>query len=55
MGEIRDGETAGIAMRSAITGHLVMSTLDTNDAVSAVYRLRDIGVEPWLVASASRA
>ena len=54
VGEIRDGETAGIAMRSAITGHLVMSTLHTNDAVSAVYRLRDIGVEPWLVASALR-
>lgn len=54
MGEIRDGETAGIAMRSAITGHLVMSTLHTNDAVSAVYRLRDIGVEPWLIASALR-
>ena len=54
VGEIRDGETAGIAMRSAITGHLVMSTLHTNDAVSAVYRLRDIGVEPWLIASALR-
>ena len=54
VGEIRDGETAGIAMRSAITGHLVMSTLHTNDAISAVYRLRDIGVEPWLVASALR-
>lgn len=54
VGEIRDGETVGIAMRSAITGHLVMSTLHTNDAISAVYRLRDIGVEPWLVASALR-
>ena len=54
VGEIRDGETAGIAMRSAITGHLVMSTLHTNDAVSAVHRLRDIGVEPWLIASALR-
>ena len=54
VGEIRDGETAGIAMRSAITGHLVMSTLHTNDAISAVYRLRDIGVEPWLIASALR-
>ena len=41
-------------MRSAITGHLVMSTLHTNDAVSAVPRLRDIGVEPWLIASALR-
>ena len=52
VGEIRDGETATIAMRSAITGHLVLSTLHTNDAVSAVYRLRDTGVEPWLIASA---
>lgn len=47
-------EKTGIAMRSAITGHLVMSTLHTNDAISAVYRLRDIGVEPWLIASALR-
>ena len=54
MGEIRDGETASIAMRAAITGHLVFSTLHTNDAVSAVYRLKDVGVEPWLVASALR-
>lgn len=54
VGEIRDGETASIAMRSAITGHLVLSTLHTNDAPSAVFRLRDIGVEPWLTASALR-
>lgn len=54
VGEIRDGETASIAMRSAITGHLVLSTLHTNDAPSAVFRLRDIGVEPWLIASALR-
>ena len=54
VGEIRDGETASIAMRAAITGHLVFSTLHTNDAVSAVYRLKDVGVEPWLVASALR-
>ena len=54
VGEIRDGETASIAMRSAITGHLVLSTLHTNDAPSAVFRLRDIGVEPWLVSSALR-
>ena len=54
VGEIRDGETASIAMRAAITGHLVFSTLHTNDAVSAVHRLEDIGVEPWLVASALR-
>lgn len=55
VGEIRDGETASIAMRAAITGHLVFSTLHTNDAVSAVHRLEDIGVEPWLVSSALRA
>lgn len=55
VGEIRDGETASIAMRAAITGHLVFSTLHTNDAVSAVYRLKDVGVEPWLVASALRS
>ena len=54
VGEIRDGETASIAMRAAIAGHLVFSTLHTNDAVSAVYRLKDVGVEPWLVASALR-
>lgn len=54
VGEIRDGETASIAMRAAITGHLVFSTLHTNDAVSAVYRLKDVGVEAWLVASALR-
>ena len=41
-------------MRAAITGHLVFSTLHTNDAVSAVYRLKEVGVEPWLVASALR-
>ncbi len=54
VGEIPDGETASIAMRAAITGHLVFSTLHTNDAVSAVHRLEDIGVEPWLVSSALR-
>ena len=54
VGEIRDGETASIAMRAAITGHLVFSTLHTNDAISAVHRLEDIGVEPWLVSSALR-
>ena len=54
VGEIRDGETASIAMRSAITGHLVLSTLHTNDSVSAVFRLRDIGVEPWLISGALR-
>ena len=52
LGEIRDGETGTIAIRAAITGHLVFSTLHTNDAVSAIHRLKDIGVEPWLVSSA---
>ena len=54
VGEIRDGETASIAMRAAITGHLVLSTLHTNDAPSAVDRLRDAGVEPWLISGALR-
>ena len=54
VGEIRDGETGSIAIRSAITGHLVLSTLHTNDAVSAIPRLADIGVEPYLVANALR-
>lgn len=52
VGEIRDGETAQIAMRAAITGHLVLSTLHTNDAPSTLDRLLDIGVEPYLVATA---
>jgi type IV pilus assembly protein PilB len=52
VGEIRDGETAKIAVESALTGHLVMSTLHTNDAASSVGRLIDMGVEPFLVASA---
>ncbi len=54
IGEIRDGETAEIAMRSAITGHIVLSTIHTNDAVGTIERLEDIGVEPYLVASAMR-
>ena len=54
VGEIRDGETAEIAMRSAITGHVVISTIHTNDAVGTIERLEDIGVEPYLVASALR-
>ena len=54
VGEIRDGETGSIAIRSAITGHLVLSTLHTNDAVSAIPRLADIGVEPYLVGNALR-
>jgi type II secretory ATPase GspE/PulE/Tfp pilus assembly ATPase PilB-like protein len=51
VGEIRDGETAEIAVRSALTGHLVFSTVHTNDAVSAITRLIDMGVEPFLLAS----
>ena len=54
VGEIRDGETAEIAMRSAMTGHLVISTVHTNDAVGAIERLEDIGVEPFLIGSALR-
>ena len=52
VGEIRDGETASIAMRSAITGHVVLSTIHTNDAVGSIDRLRDIGVEPYVIAGA---
>lgn len=54
LGEIRDGETAKIAVRAALTGHMVLSTLHTNDAPSAVARLKDIGVEPFLIASSVR-
>jgi type IV pilus assembly protein PilB len=52
IGEIRDGETADIAIRAAITGHLVLSTLHTNDSASTVVRLIDMGVKPYLVATA---
>ena len=52
VGEIRDGETADIAMRAAITGHLVLSTLHTNDAPSTLDRLLDMGVESYLISSA---
>src|SRR6185437_14208507 len=55
IGEIRDLETAGIATNASLTGHLVFSTLHTNDAPSAVARLVDIGVQPFLVASSVRA
>ncbi len=51
VGEIRDEETAEIAIRSALTGHLVFSTLHTNDSIGAVNRLIDMGVEPYLVAA----
>lgn len=54
IGEIRDGETAEIAMRAAMTGHLVISTIHTEDALSALDRLRDMGVEPYLIAGGVR-
>ena len=54
VGEIRDGETAEIAMRAAMTGHLVLSTLHTEDAVSAIDRLKDMGVEPFLISGSLR-
>jgi general secretion pathway protein E len=51
VGEIRDRETAEIAVQASLTGHLVLSTLHTNTAVGAITRLRDMGVEPFLLAS----
>ena len=51
VGEIRDRETADICIRSSLTGHLVLSTLHTNDAVSAISRLKDMGIEPYLLAA----
>ena len=54
VGEIRDVETAAIAVQASLTGHLVLSTVHTNDAVGAVTRLRDMGVEPFLLASTLR-
>ena len=51
VGEIRDGETAVMAIQASLTGHLVFSTLHTNDAASAVTRLLDLGIEPYLVSS----
>ncbi len=55
VGEMRDAETAAIAVQSALTGHLVLSTLHTNDAAGAFSRLLDMGLEPFLVASSVRA
>ncbi|MEL6213692.1 MAG: GspE/PulE family protein, partial [Pseudomonadota bacterium] len=55
VGEMRDGETAQIAAQAALTGHLVLSTLHTNDAPSAVTRLRDMGLAPYLIAATLRA
>ena len=52
VGEMRDAETAGIAMQAALTGHLVLSTLHTSDTVETIVRLVDLGVEPWIVANA---
>ena len=54
LGEIRDKETAEIAINASLTGHLVLSTLHTNDAPAAIARLVDIGVQPFLVSSAVR-
>ena len=54
IGEIRDGETAEIAMRAAMTGHLVLSTIHTEDTISAIDRLKDMGVEPYLIAGSGR-
>ncbi|RKX85907.1 MAG: type II/IV secretion system protein, partial [Spirochaetes bacterium] len=51
VGEIRDSETANLCIRAALTGHLVFSTLHTNDAVSVIDRLRDMGVEPFMIAA----
>ena len=55
VGEVRDNETMEIALRAAMTGHLVLSTLHTNDAISTVARLMDMGAEPFLIAAALRA
>src|SRR5262249_1334383 len=55
IGEIRDGETAEIAVQASLTGHVVFSTLHTNDALGAFTRLIDMGVEPFLVVSTVRA
>jgi general secretion pathway protein E len=55
VGEIRDSETAQIAVQASLTGHLVFSTVHTNDAVAAITRLKDMGVEPYLLASTLRA
>ena len=51
IGEIRDGETAGVAVQAALTGHMVLSTVHTNDAAGAITRFVDMGIEPFLVSS----
>jgi type II secretory ATPase GspE/PulE/Tfp pilus assembly ATPase PilB-like protein len=55
VGEIRDAETARIAIQAALTGHLVLSTLHTNDAPSSIVRLVNMGIEPYLIAASLRA
>ena len=55
VGEMRDGETAGIALQAALTGHLVMSTLHTSDTVETIVRIVDLGIESWIVANALSA
>jgi MSHA biogenesis protein MshE len=54
VGEMRDGETVSIGLRTAMTGHFVLSTLHTNDAISTTMRLVDMGAEPYLIAGALR-
>ena len=54
LGEIRDGETAGVGINAALTGHLVLSTLHTNSAANSITRLTDMGVEPYLVGATMR-
>lgn len=51
VGETRDAQTASISVRAAITGHLVLSTLHTNDAISSIVRLEDMGIEPYMIAN----
>ena len=55
VGEIRDRETAEIAVQASLTGHLVLSTVHTNDAIGAITRMRDMKVESFLLASTLRA
>jgi type II secretory ATPase GspE/PulE/Tfp pilus assembly ATPase PilB-like protein len=55
VGEIRDLETARIAIRSALTGHLIFSTLHTNDAIATITRLLDLGIEPYLITNTLKA
>src|SRR6476660_8452626 len=55
VGEIRDADTARIAVQAALTGHLVLSTLHTNDAPSSIIRLVNMGIEPYLIAASLRA